>query len=341
MFSDISFFDLSTWKWTPIDTIGDLPVGRSEHASFIYKHNQLVVFGGMVACSGMNGGTRMLSNDLVMFNPEKSSWERLRPKGLAPKPRAGHTVNLIGDSAYLLGGNIGLSEYVLDLNCLNIMDGFKEGCHWNRCGLQNNTNLGGFAHHQTANVFFRKKNKNGGSYGGNPNERDLDEIGNGTLLTKPKEEGIYIFGGLTRDDYMPNEIFILKFGNELYVKGRTIKLEKLKTNGIRPSQRAHHTMAYLDKSNYLLIYGGRNDAVNELYLNDLHILDTASLNWCAVSISKPMIPRCGHSMVITDNCLLIFGGINSDGYISPEIALYRFRTLVSSIVKKVLNQVGG
>jgi N-acetylneuraminic acid mutarotase len=100
-------------------------------------------------------------------------------------------------------------------------------------------------------------------------------------------------------------------------------------------------MAYLDKSNFLLIYGGRNDAVNELYLNDLHILDTASLNWCAVSISKPLIPRCGHSMVITDDCLLIFGGINSDGYISPEIALYQFRTLVSNIVKKVLNPVEG
>ncbi|XP_020242017.1 tip elongation aberrant protein 1-like isoform X3 [Asparagus officinalis] len=115
-------------------------------------------------------------------------------------------------------------------------------------------------------------------------------------------------------------------GNRLFVFGGTDGTTPLKdlhvldtscntwivpaVSGEGPDAREGHSATLVDKR--LFIFGGcgkSSDTHQELYFNDLYILDTEALVWKQVNTSGQMLaPRAGHTTVLVGSCLFVFGG---------------------------------
>ncbi|KAJ6815466.1 tip elongation aberrant protein 1-like isoform X3 [Iris pallida] len=115
-------------------------------------------------------------------------------------------------------------------------------------------------------------------------------------------------------------------GNRLFVFGGTDGSNPLKdlhildtsTNqwivpaisGEGPPAREGHSAALVDKR--IFIFGGCGKSIGnpeEVYYNDLYILDTETLAWKQINTSGQMIaPRAGHATVAVGSNLFVFGG---------------------------------
>ena len=166
-------------------------------------------------------------------------------------------------------------------------------------------------------LFYKGRKKNGerdffGKYTQNQNmdpflpkhireaEKDQDLV----------MEGWYMFGGLTDQNDITNDLYILKIENS----GLKIEWEKVDDyNGIPPCERCHHFMQYCDFNNSIVIHGGRNDNnSSDSVLNDLFYLQVDTLTWIKVKFNgegKESTPRFSHAWAIYDSKILIFGGV--------------------------------
>jgi hypothetical protein len=76
----------------------------------------------------------------------------------------------------------------------------------------------------------------------------------------------------------------------------------------------------------LVIFGGRNDDIfgktmNTVALNDLHLMDMQTNNWLTVAIFAEEMPdsRWGHSLIASDEQLLLLGGMNLNTYCESAV----------------------
>lgn len=134
-------------------------------------------------------------------------------------------------------------------------------------------------------------------------------------------EGIYYFGGIGDKGVVIDALRVLKLG-----KGNTYEFSLLETIGEGPCARFGHSMDFFEQLSLIIIYGGRNDKCQPCYLDDLHILEPTLLMWSKIEIfganmltAKP--PRAGHSTAIVDSKLIIFGGLNLDGFVGADVAV--------------------
>jgi N-acetylneuraminic acid mutarotase len=67
--------------------------------------------------------------------------------------------------------------------------------------------------------------------------------------------------------------------------------------------------------NYTYLFGGK-DVDNDLYINDLWRSVTGSDVWELVMYPTPLFPRGGHSMVVVEDILYIFGGRNETAFMN-------------------------
>ncbi len=132
-----------------------------------------------------------------------------------------------------------------------------------------------------------------------------------------KEKGIYMFGGKSNDNILNNDIYLVKVGR------RPLEIQKLDTSGKPPAPRYFHTSNFYEPGNYMIIYGGRNDAHEDFAFSDIFILELNKLEWIEVSVYSDdkifVYPRCGHSSVIFSNKLIVFGGMNNNTYIGSSL----------------------
>ncbi len=81
-------------------------------------------------------------------------------------------------------------------------------------------------------------------------------------------------------------------------------------------------MSYYQKAKILIIHGGKNIYVKKeenLFLNDLYILNLKHNFWQYVSVfNGPLDRRAFHVSVIHDSKLIIWGGMNSKGFLNSE-----------------------
>ena len=71
-----------------------------------------------------------------------------------------------------------------------------------------------------------------------------------------QQEGIYFFGGKTREmgeKGVGNKLFCLTFGQ------KTLEIREVTTIGVPPKSRFHHSFNYMSSHNFIVLYGGRND----------------------------------------------------------------------------------
>lgn len=84
---------------------------------------------------------------------------------------------------------------------------------------------------------------------------------------------------------------------------------RLKTNGTPPRPRYFHSMNFFERSNFLIIHGGRNDESESSALNDTFIFDLQNLEWIKVELFSQLqnfhiLTRCGHATIVY--CKIIF-----------------------------------
>lgn len=137
---------------------------------------------------------------------------------------------------------------------------------------------------------------------------------------KIKERGLYIFGGKTKDEGgLTNDLWVLVIGQ------KPIFWNKLKTNGTPPCPRYFHTMNYFEKSNFLIIHGGRNDNISSTSaLDDTFILDLTNFGWVKIELYSNLpdfkiFSRYGHNSIIFSDKLIVLGGVNNNNYIGSSL----------------------
>lgn len=135
-----------------------------------------------------------------------------------------------------------------------------------------------------------------------------------------KQRGLYIFGGKTKDsEGLTNDLWVLILGQ------KPLYWNKIKTNGTPPCPRYFHTMDFYEKSNFLIIHGGRNDNIsNSSALDDTFVLDLSNFEWVKIELYSnipnfKVFSRYGHKSKIFSNILLILGGINNINYIGSSL----------------------
>lgn len=121
---------------------------------------------------------------------------------------------------------------------------------------------------------------------------------------------LFVFGGTDGTNPL-NDLHILDTSTNIWIT------PILNDNG--PDAREGHSAALVDKR--LFIFGGCGKSGNsheEVYYNDLYILDTDTLVWkCAATSGIPPIPRDSHTCSSWKNKLIVLGGEDaSDCYLS-------------------------
>lgn len=168
-------------------------------------------------------------------------------------------------------------------------------------------------------IFYkgRKKNPERDFFGKYSQNQNIDPFLPRHLRDGEKDqelvmEGCYMFGGLTDENDIVNDLYILRIENA----GLKFEWEKVNDfNGKPPCERCHHFMQYCEWNNSIVIHGGRNDnKSSESVLNDLFFLQVDTLTWIEVKFNsggKPPIARFSHAGDVFDSKILIFGGVGN------------------------------
>ena len=139
---------------------------------------------------------------------------------------------------------------------------------------------------------------------------------------KLKEKGWYIFGGRTNKNKLSNDLYLATIGQ------KPIEFVLKETNGKKPSPRYDATLNYYEKGNSLILFGGRNDAISDVYTsNDLYILDLFSFDWISIRLynTNPwmkVVKRSGHCSILYDDKLFVFDGMNSGSFIGSALFVW-------------------
>ncbi|KAL2491933.1 Acyl-CoA-binding domain-containing protein 4 [Abeliophyllum distichum] len=108
LLNDLHILDLETMTWDEMDTLGEPPSPRSDHAAAVHADRYLLIFGG--------GSHATCFNDLHVLDLQTMEWSRPTQQGEIPSPRAGHAGVTVGENWFLVGGGdnkSGVSENVV------------------------------------------------------------------------------------------------------------------------------------------------------------------------------------------------------------------------------------
>lgn len=135
------------------------------------------------------------------------------------------------------------------------------------------------------------------------------------------EEGIYVFGGKNTDGEALNSLKILT----LTKTGAIWKYPSVK--GKFPAPRYGHSMLVYDTLGLIIVYGGRNDQLLNSgdceNFNQISVLSLELMAWMAISNtgSTLSMPRYHHAAAIVGDSMVIFGGLEPEGYANDDVAI--------------------
>lgn len=297
---------------------------RLGHTAVAYK-NKLLIYGGEhlynehLKIRDCLGGPK-----LIDF--EKQYCKTLRTHGGFMENRRNHAYCLFAERFLFISGGINSNgRYLSDLMYLNL-DTLK----WSTCETENH--LENLAFH-TMIVVYKKEPANVVNL---YKAFEADVKFKSNSLNKIKEEGIYLFGGMNEKQTIFNTLRILKLG--CY----PLKWTEPETKGIPPQPRFLHTMNFYKDMNIIIIYGGRNDKLQEAVFSDICVLNVFNLCWSKVSsLGIGNVPKCSHSAIIVGSKLVVFGGYTLNEYIGADIYLCELnQDMVKTYQNKQKNFLG-
>ena len=128
-----------------------------------------------------------------------------------------------------------------------------------------------------------------------------------------------MFGGKNSQNQSNNNLTIIKTGVTPF---RIIKNEH---KGTPPQPRYNHSMKFLKYLNCVVIYGGRNDDLKCCF-SDIFALNLENMNWVKLISVDNKNNDCKSSFAsdLYKTRLLVFGGINFDGFINNDLYAVEF-----------------
>ena len=299
----IWLLNMETLEWNKL-LLKNTTYSRFGHTS-IYYQNKIYFFGGTLKIEKSS-----LLTSLEIFSFHDKSFVVSESKG-GPCKRKNHIAELIGNTMLIHGGLDEEDQILDDCFILNLLT-----LKWFIPVINLNTPHPKVYGHSSCLVVPNSVITNSAfSVYKIPDVEYVSKKGKKNI-----QKGLYIFGGKTREiNGLTNNLWILLLGQ---IPLQWIKPE---TEGIQPSPRYYHSMNYYEKSNYIIIHGGRNDNLSSsCALDDTFILELVNLNWIKIKLYSnndnfKVISRFGHNSSIFSNKLIIFGGMNNNNYIGSSL----------------------
>ena len=299
----IWLLNMETLEWNKL-LLKNTTYSRFGHTS-IYYQNKIYFFGGTLKIEKSS-----LLTSLEIFSFHDKSFVVSESKG-GPCKRKNHIAELIGNTMLIHGGLDEEDQILDDCFILNLLT-----LKWFIPVINLNTPHPKVYGHSSCLVVPNSVITNSAfSIYKIPDVEYVSKKGKKNI-----QKGLYIFGGKTREiNGLTNNLWILLLGQ---IPLQWIKPE---TKGIQPSPRYYHSMNYYEKSNYIIIHGGRNDNLSSsCALDDTFILELVNLNWIKIKLYSnndnfKVISRFGHNSSIFSNKLIIFGGMNNNNYIGSSL----------------------
>lgn len=297
--NDVFVLSSNSNSWHRSDASGLPPQPRKDHAicSVHNSHGTCVfVFGG-------HDGLKPLEDMNVLVT---LTWNSVDRPENAPWARVGHTLSVVGDLMYMIGG---AAEEICYNDC-RIYDFVRE--EWSVPSLSGEPPKALVAH--SASVFGTEIFVLGGGDGKTEgNELHVLDTQMGTW-ERPLTEGtmpkaryghqsvncgqrMYVLGGYS---------IKIGYSNELYVLDTELMSWSTPyVNGLKPLGRVGHSLAAVGKNVFL--YGGSQNG--EIF-GDVHVLDTVTMTWSIPQMSGDVYPapRFNHTAGAAGTKIFYFGG---------------------------------
>ena len=297
--------NLEKLEWSKIP-INGYASNRYGHTAIFYQ-NKIYFFGGKTKYQKMS-----LSCGLEVFNLSDGIFTAPTAGKLNPEQRRNHIAELLGTQIFIYGGINNSNEILNDCFLLNL-----NPLKWTTCIVNKFTPPPKVFGHSSCVVIPRELSKNHRftiySY---------PDLGPGKVNNLIKEKGIYIFGGKTKEEGgLSNQLWILITGK------KPLEWVQPQTKGKPPSPRYFHSMSFYERGNFVIIHGGRNDAMSESSaLDDTYVFDLENFDWLKVELYSEMkgfkvLNRCGHQSVVYSNKLIIVGGMNNNNYLGSSLMI--------------------
>ena len=291
------------WNKIPINGFAN---NRYGHTAIFYQ-NKIYFFGGKTKYQRMS-----LSCGLEVFSLSDGLFTTPSVGKLYPEQRRNHIAELVGNQIFIFGGINNSNEILNDSFILNL-----NPLKWMTCIINKFTPGPKVFGHSSCIVIPREilKNHKFSIY-------SYPDLEPGKINNLIKEKGIYIFGGKTKEEGgLSNQLWILITGK------KPLQWVQPQTKGKPPSPRYFHSMSFYERGNFLIIHGGRNDAMSETSaLNDTYVFDLENFDWLKVELYSDIkgfkiLNRCGHQSVIYSNKLIIVGGMNNNNYLGSSLMI--------------------
>ena len=292
-------FNLSTYNWEIITYSSTIIDKRCGQSGVIYK-NKLIIFGG-----------RYLHNttlaDVDIYNIDNNEWEMKNLKtGIFLKLRRNHIACMVGQQMFIHGGIDEQGEYLEDSFLLNLSN-YK----WVKPKIlkfgKNNT-FPRLAYHSCCLVVPSEMIKNPRF-----NIYKFPDFAINSFNSRIREKGIYVFGGKKFELKEPsNKLWVLKIGQKY------LRWIEIIPKGNPPCPRYLFSMNHYEKGNYIIIHGGKTKTLKSEYiLKDTYLFELFRMEWIKVEFGcfdDIIKPRFSHAGIIHKKKLIIFGGVNEQGF---------------------------
>ena len=300
-------YSLTNLQWIPIKPTTFSMDARSGHTAIIYK-TKLIIFGG-----------RYLHNtmfcDLDYYNIDNNTWTMGQVNtNYFLKLRRNHISCLIGNQMFIHGGIDDQGEYLDDSYLLSLNGNFR----WTKATIMAYGPPPKLGYHSCCLVAPKEILKNPKfSVYKFPDISLTDD-----LNTQIKEKGLYVFGGKKSELKDPsNKLWLLKIGR------KPLEWIDIRTRGKPPCPRYLCSMNYYEEGNFIIIHGGKTKTLrNENILKDTYLFELYRWEWIRVNYGffEPKIkPRFSHSGIIYQGKLIIFGGVNEQGFSGSNFFLIK------------------
>ena len=291
-------FNLFNFQWTSIKPNGYNIDARSGHTAIIYK-SKLIIFGGRYLHN-----TLMADLDYYNIDNNTSTIGQVNTNFFL-KLRRNHISCLIGNQMFIHGGIDEEGEYLDDSYLLNLNGQFR----WIKASIMLYEPPPKLGYHSCCLVVPKNIIKSAKF-----NIYKFPDISfQDDLSTRIREKGVYVFGGKKSELKDPsNKLWLLKIGK------KPLEWIDIKTKGKPPCPRYLCSMNYYEEGNFIIIHGGKTKSLrSENILKDTFLFELYRWEWIRVNygdFEQLVKPRFSHSGIIYQGKLIIFGGVNEQGF---------------------------
>ncbi|KRX05522.1 Galactose oxidase/kelch, beta-propeller [Pseudocohnilembus persalinus] len=314
VFGDMLMLDTGNFTWSSVQQKGKQPYARFGHTMNYYQDN-LIIFGGVKEYME-NAKTRECLLDVLLFDLKNFTWNQAQCSHIFLQQRRNHIAEIVGKNLIVHGGVNMMDRIIEDVWILDLVT-----FTWSECNFEGPQLFA--AYHASCPVYYSIRR--------NIQLYKQSEYKPSKFSNQIKYEGIYSFGGKNAQGNLHHDLRVLMTDQP------KMQWATLKTQGKGPCPRYGHKMHFIEKFNFLAIYGGiYENQVQQVFLNDIFVMELGSLNWINVKYLNEGVPEslCNQSSVINQSQMIIFGGTNQHGFASSKVKVIE---LDSHLARKIYN----